>query len=643
MSKLEAHEQYLDALKQGLKEYKKCVAAGIDPHPAVLDNLLDDNTLDVAVYVGTVEIPVDKIVGTKSAGRIAAFSKSFLPLLEQDSEFALKWINLCAAHLGETGLRDPIKCYEYLGKFYVQEGNKRLSVMRFNEAPRIAGEVYRILPPKSDDPEILAYYEFVDFYSRTKLYDLMFRQTGCYAKLCACVKIAPDQNWTEMQRRTLRSRFYLFREAFLEIGGGKLQMLPEEAFLMWMQVHSYETMEELSSAQLKKSLTEMWPNLLTMDQPEPVVRTEAPPTEPKSVISQILKPHIKVAFVHQRTPEVSPWTKAHDAGRLHVEQALGKDVTVKSYFSANSALEAEAILEQAIADGAQVVFTTSIRLIGPTLKISMRYPKVRFFNCSVHMPYSTVHPYYCKIFEAKFITGAIAGAIAANSGSNLIGYVGSYPIFGVPAAINAFALGAQITNPNAQIELKWSCLPGDPTEEFLSYGVRVISNRDNAMSDQPGIEYGTYWYKEDGSVTPLGSLHLLWGNFYEKVIRSIMAGTWTKQPVNDWWGMKSGVIDVALAPDLPEGLQNLATILRDGLKNGTIDPFLRKITAQDGTEKNDGTKVFSTDELLHMDWLCSNVHGSIPAFDELLPFSRQTVQLLGIHREDIPDIQEVTT
>ena len=126
----------------------------------------------------------------------------------------------------------------------------------------------------------------------------------------------------------------------------------------------------------------MWPNLLTMDQADPIVRTEAPSTEPKSVISQILKPHVKVAFVHQRTSEVSPWTKAHDAGRRHLEEALGKDVTVRSYFSANSATQAESILEQAIADGAQVIFATSTRLIGPCLKVSMRYPKVRFFNCS---------------------------------------------------------------------------------------------------------------------------------------------------------------------------------------------------------------------------------------------------------------------
>ena len=46
--------------------------------------------------------------------------------------------------------------------------------------------------------------------------------------------------------------------------------------------------------------------------------------------------------------------------------------------------------------------------------------------------------YYGRIYEAKFITGAIAGAMAQN---NRIGYIASYPIFGVPASINAFALG----------------------------------------------------------------------------------------------------------------------------------------------------------------------------------------------------------
>ena len=70
---------------------------------------------------------------------------------------------------------------------------------------------------------------------------------------------------------------------------------------------------------------------------------------------------------------------------------------------------------------------------------------------ALDQPYSSIRSYYGRLYEAKFITGAIAGAMVAN---DRIGYIASHPILGVPASINAFALGAQMTNPRAQIELK---------------------------------------------------------------------------------------------------------------------------------------------------------------------------------------------
>ena len=63
---------------------------------------------------------------------------------------------LCAAHLGDEGIRDPIRCYEYMGRFYVQEGNKRVSVLKSYGAPTIPGYVIRVVPAWSDDPAIRA-------------------------------------------------------------------------------------------------------------------------------------------------------------------------------------------------------------------------------------------------------------------------------------------------------------------------------------------------------------------------------------------------------------------------------------------------------------------------------------------------------
>ena len=116
-----AIEEYELALRAGQKEARELAAAGKNPNPAVLDEILPEGTPDMIQDVGLLEIPTRRILGVKSAGRITAFTASFQPLLDKNSEFAFKWITLCEAHLGDTGIRDPIECYEYLGNFYVQE------------------------------------------------------------------------------------------------------------------------------------------------------------------------------------------------------------------------------------------------------------------------------------------------------------------------------------------------------------------------------------------------------------------------------------------------------------------------------------------------------------------------------------------
>ena len=87
------------------------------PYPQVLDDILDGAMIAGRVDLGVIEIPTERIVGTKTAGRKNAFAANFMPLLPEDSEFAAKWRSLCAAHLGDEGIRDPIRCYEYLGRF----------------------------------------------------------------------------------------------------------------------------------------------------------------------------------------------------------------------------------------------------------------------------------------------------------------------------------------------------------------------------------------------------------------------------------------------------------------------------------------------------------------------------------------------
>ena len=648
MITLEATEEYALALKQGQKETRELTAQGKNPYPEVLDHILGETAYDTALDVGLMEIPAQRIVGVKSAGRITAFSASFLPLLNPDSEFAIKWKSLCAAHLSDEGIRDAIECYEYLGNFYVQEGNKRVSVLRYFGAARIPGIVKRILPQKSSEPRIRAYYEFLDYFKTSRLYIPQFCRPGDYSKFLKAMGKQPGEEWTDDDRKTLNAYFHYFTDAFATIQSKAEGVTAEEALLLWLQLYPYSDLGRLSSGELQKTLEQLTFDVVTAAREETVqVETRTKESPRTNLLSWMISPDcIHVAFIHQLTTAASPWVLGHEEGRKHIEDVFGDKVVCRSYFEANTLALAEEKIEEAIQDGATVIFTTSPTLSRASLKLAVKYPKVRIFNCSVSQPYSSIRTYYGRIYEAKFITGAIAGAMAQN---NRIGYIASYPILGTMASINAFALGAQMTNPRAQIELGWSCCEGSPQADFFTDGIRVVSNRQAPAKDKMYLDfcsYGTYLMAENNHMIPLATPVWGWGKFYETVVNFYLSGgkRIPKDPysaINYWLGMDSGVIDIQLSDKLPAGVRALAELLRKSIIDGTLDPFARKIIAQDGTVKNDGSRTLDPKERLNMDWLCENVIGEIPSFDQILPMSRTMVRELGVYRDSIPDAKEV--
>ena len=290
--------------------------------------------------------------------------------------------------------------------------------------------------------------------------------------------------------------------------------------------------------------------------------------------------------------------------------------------------------------GAQVIFATAPPLMPACRRIAARHPEVKVLNCSVAMPYPGVRTYYSRVYEAKFVTGAIAGAYTKN---DMIGYVASSPTYGVPASINAFALGAQLTNPRARVRLVWSAVSEDPISELKDMGVDVISNRDVATPNTPQGDRGLSLVLPGGGLKPLASPYWDWGNFYIRLLSSILNGGWDGlnyrdggKAVNYWWGMASGAVGLELADDLDGGVRSLANILCRGLIDGTLTVFHRRYRSQDGKVVSDGNHWLSPEDVLHMDYLLDSVDGSIPGFDELLPMARSMVRLQGVYRDSLP-------
>ena len=645
---LEAASQYAAAQKMGRKAQKEWSKQGKEPYLPALDDFLDESTIEQQVDLGILDIPLEKIVGTKTSGRTVSFAPNFMPLLGEDTEFAQKWRSLCAAHLSDRGIDDPIHCYEYLGQFYVQEGNKRVSVLKSYGAFSIRGRVTRLIPAYSEEDAIQRYYEFLEYYPLTRLYQLYFTRSGSFAKLQTALGHSIDHVWTDDERRQFLSSFFYFDLALHKAIDQPLHITSADALMVFLQVYPFSTIKQSSVNQLTQILQTLRSDVKMLEQDDPIAVSTASESETggkhfwDKIMTSVFPTHLSVAFIHELTPDQSNWTRAHEEGRRYLEDTLGDQISTMTYAGVGTGEEAESAMEDAIHKGADVIFATTAPLIAVCRKMAMRYPYVKFLNCSISMPYVGVRTYYSRIYEGKFISGAIAGAMSKN---DRIGYIASYPIFGVPAGINAFALGAQLTNPKARVDLKWSCVGGNPLQELMDSGVEIISTLDIPL---PGWEkgcWGTFQVLPNGTPQVLSSPYWDWGTFYVKLIRNILDGSWDngskgERAVNYWWGLESGVIGIEITDAMPQGVRRLAKLLQQSITSGSFSPFAQRIRAQDGTLMTDGTVDLTPEQLLHMDWLCNRVDGSIPTYEELLPQSRRIVRLQGIYRDKIPPEKE---
>ena len=630
------------AASEALVDYEKAYRMGKKEGgtPAVLDDILKERNITASggIPLGLVQIPAEQIVGTKSAARSAAFSKGFYPLLKADTEFAAKWMALYQAHLDE-GIREPVKAYEFMNRFYIEEGNKRVSVLKFVGAVSVLGTVTRIIPPHSEDKETRIYYEFMDFYHLSGVNYIWFSQPGSFAKLQYLLGKRPDEEWSDDDKLDFSSAYTRFSAEFEARGGKKLEVLPGDAFLYFIGLYGYEVIKNMTAAELKEKLAKSWDEFKLL-RTEQSLELQMDPADEKDIKKNIFErlfpisvPKQKVAFIHEETAETSAWTYAHELGRLHLQQMFSDQVSTACYDN-GSEENAEELLEAAVQNGSNLIFTTSPIFLKASLKAAIEHPEVKILNCSLNTSHRHIRTYYGRMYEPKFLMGAIAGALSENG---KIGYIANYPIFGMAASINAFALGAKMVNPRAKIYLEWSTLKNHDVEQsFAQKGIRYISGRDMIAPDSANRQFGLYRMGENGPWS-LAMPVWHWGKFYEKMIWNIMDGSWKyddasneTKGLNYWWGMSAGIVDVICSQHLPIGTARLIELLKKTICSGEFNPFSGILYSQQGIVQKDAGKALSPEDIITMDWLAENVIGSIPQKDALVEKAKAVVSLQGL-------------
>lgn len=638
-----SYENYSNALNAGRKEYRSRLLKGGYPYLPVLEEILSYTKVEYEVNLGVCEVPLELIVGTKTKGRTNSFAANFMPLLDSSSEFASKWIRLYTM-LEEEGLRDPVKVYEFMNRFYVQEGNKRVSILKYLKAYSVPCSVIRIVPRRTDTKENEIYYEFLDFYEVTGLNTVYFSEKGRFAKLLERIGTPKGEKWTYEDRMEFDSVYFHFRNAFEAKGGGKLPITVGDALLAFITVFGYQETTQKTEQEMKKDLAKIWDEFLVLTKEESIELLMEPPKEEvshnlyRNLLNLVLPDNaskVKIAFLYEKDHRTSGWTYSHELGRLYLDNVFPGQVETKAFENIVAGENDLERMEQVIKDGYNVLFATSPVMIPASLKIAANHPDVKILNCSLNISHPTLRTYYARMYEAKFLAGAIAGSMTT---TNKIGYIADYPIFGMAANINAFALGARMVNPHAKVYLDWRTLKDRATKVTDDPEINYIIDQDMSLPGKNSRRFGLYCISGE---TPdnLAMTTWHWGKLYEKIVRIILNGTWKEETdavgnraINYWWGMSAGVVDLICSQDLPEGTKRLVSLLRNNICSDALTPFYGELLTQDGTVMNKSDQVIPPREIITMDWLVENVVGRIPSISELTEEAQAVTKMQGLDK-----------
>lgn len=631
-------EDYSKAFKLGKKDYQARMLRGVKPTLQVLDDIMPEKGSYSEASLGLVQIPIDQIVGTKTVGRSSSFAGNFMPILRESTEFAEKWIQLSISHV-EQGIREPIKAYEYMNRFYVEEGNKRVSVMKFFGAVSIPGNVTRIIPKRTEEKENKIYYEFLDFYQAAPVNYIWFSKEGSFRKLQEAVGKKPGEVWSEDELLQFSSIYTRFMAEYQAKGGNKLKITPGDAFLSFITLYGYEDISHRTTTEMQKLVSKSWEEFQLLQQ-EAEVELKMKPNQKKKPLFSILNnfkiKKLNIAFIYEKTPGTSAWTYAHELGRLHLEQRYPEEVQTAAYENGTQE-NIDGLLQEAIDAGCNLIFTTTPPFVQASVKAAIANPSVRILNCSLNTSHRYIRTYYSRMYEAKFLMGAIAGAMAEN---NRLTYIADYPIYGSIANINAFALGAKMINPRARVYLEWSAKKEIGIEEKIrEMTSSCISGRDMVIPEEASRFFGIY-HMAEGRPRSLAMPLWHWGKFYEQLIWAILEGTWkyddnpsVTKAINYWWGMSEGVIDVICSKYLPIGTKRLVELLKSTICSEVFNPFSGILYSQTGTVIADPNQSLSPEEIMKMDWLAENVIGDIPGQEELKEQAAPVVKQQGIKQE----------
>lgn len=345
------------------------------------------------------------------------------------------------------------------------------------------------------------------------------------------------------------------------------------------------------------------------------------------------------------------WSQAHfEGGEFVLANVPGSEMVV--FESLNPADKPEATLEgvvdDMVAEGATLIFTTSDEFEEDTLSVAQKYPEITFINVSGDdAKTGEAPPNLGNIMGRMEDMKAVAGCAAAlSSDTGNIGYLGPLINFETRRLTAAAFLGAKYCNENLRAEPFenltftvswigfWFNIPGvtaDPTEvvtNFFDTGTDVvlsgidtteaidIAGQRAAQGD--AVHAIPYDYIGSCDLAPevcLGVPFFSWGPSYVATVEAVGNGTWEQSwdwlPA-DWDNLGDHALTNVGWVNGP-GLSEEATASLDefiaGMAAGDINVWTGPISLQDGSAYVAEGATATDDEIWYLPQLLEGMDG----------------------------------
>jgi basic membrane protein A and related proteins len=331
---------------------------------------------------------------------------------------------------------------------------------------------------------------------------------------------------------------------------------------------------------------------------------------------------LKVGVIHQGAIADTGWEYFQAQAWRSLEKTYPGKVKVTVLENIAQMQDAERLFRQLSSQGNKLIFGTTFSQYASLKKLAPTLTNSHFECCAGIDAGPNLGVFEGRQYEGSYITGIAAGRMTK---SNVLGWVGAFPVPQVIYSLNAFLLGARSVNPAATLKLVWANAWVDPAKEkdgvaaLVAQGADVLSGSPNTpvqglAAEEKGVwsigstgDFSAYVKKKQ-----LTSFELDWSSAHISAAKAVMDGTW--KPEARWLGLGPGgyVKMTTNNPELPASVVAEMKAAEEAIISGKLKPFTGPIKDQSGAVRVAAGAPMPDQDIKTMTWLVEGVQGTLP-------------------------------